>query len=214
MEGALCTPTEPEFRLIETFGWHPGEGFRHLKRHLARMQRSARAFDLPFAQSKANTALADPQSETPLRCRLAMDRAGNFELTTARLGPTAPLWRVAIAKTRLDEADPFLHHKTTRRALYDQTRAALPAGADEALFLNNRGEVAEGTITNIFVETQSGERLTPPLESGVLPGILRERLLETEGYAEAVLQIEDLTRARAVYMGNALRGLIPVQLQT
>lgn len=105
---------------------------------------------------------------------------------------------------------PLLRHKTTERTLYERTRAALPDGIDEALFLNTRGEVAEGTITNIFADLGDG-LLTPPLASGCLPGILRAELLASGRAREATLKVEDLSDAR-LYMGNALRGLIPARL--
>jgi 4-amino-4-deoxychorismate lyase len=104
-----------------------------------------------------------------------------------------------------------LQHKTTRRAVYDSARASLPDDVEELLFLNEREELCEGTITTLFVEMPDGRRLTPPLSSGLLPGILREEMLE-EDWAEAVLNLNDLKSAKAIYMGNSLRGLIPANL--
>jgi 4-amino-4-deoxychorismate lyase len=104
-----------------------------------------------------------------------------------------------------------LQHKTTRRVVYDTARASLPDGIDELLFLNEREELCEGTITNLFIEMPDGRRLTPPVSCGLLPGILREQLLE-EGWAEAVLTMNDLKSAKAIFMGNSLRGLIPAKL--
>ena len=115
-----------------------------------------------------------------------------------------------LAAERLDPDAPLLRHKTTERAAHDRARAALAPGIDEALFLNRRGEVAEGTITNLFADFGDG-LLTPPLASGCLPGILRAELLALGQAREAVIRAEDLPRAR-LCMGNALRGLIPAWL--
>ncbi len=105
----------------------------------------------------------------------------------------------------------WLGHKTTNRALYDQARAGLPVGIDELIFVNERGEVCEGTITNVFV--QEGDRLlTPPLASGLLPGVLRAELLDTGRAVEAVLTLPDLEHAEAIFCGNSLRGLIRATL--
>ncbi|MGB8622576.1 MAG: aminotransferase class IV, partial [Paracoccaceae bacterium] len=105
----------------------------------------------------------------------------------------------------------WLGVKTTRRALYDAARAALPDGLDELLYLNQRGEVCEGTITNIFFETGQG-LLTPPLSCGLLPGVLRAELLAQGRAREAVLRPADLGTARAVFVGNSLRGLIRAEI--
>ncbi|KIC35497.1 aminotransferase class IV family protein [Leisingera sp. ANG-M7] len=203
---------DPAFRLIETLGWHPGEGFRHLQPHLARMARSAAAFGIPFDPDAARAVLAGAAGDAPLRCRLTLDAAGQLELTTGPLGNNPSEWRLGIAETRLDADDLWLLHKTTRRALYDTARAALPAGVDELLFLNQRGEVCEGTITNLFVTCSDGRMVTPPLSCGLLPGILRQVMLERGECREAVLGLRDLKRAQAIHMGNSLRGLIPVRL--
>ena len=108
------------------------------------------------------------------------------------------------------EALPRLAHKTTDRALYDRARAALPAGVDEYLFLNERGEAAEGTITTLFFDLGDGLR-TPPLSSGCLPGCLRAELLATGRAREEPLPASLLPRAK-LWMGNSLRGLIPAVL--
>jgi 4-amino-4-deoxychorismate lyase len=110
-----------------------------------------------------------------------------------------------MARERLNSADPWLGHKTTRRAVYDAARAALPQGLDEMIFQNERGEVCEGTITTVFFDRGQGMR-TPPLACGVLPGVLRADL----GAAEEVLLAVDLPRVR-LWVGNALRGLIPAR---
>ncbi len=212
MESPLCPPVEPDFRLIETLGFRPGQGFVRQDRHLNRMARTAKTLDLPFDRSAAVAMLSEGASEAPLRCRLTMDVAGQFELTSAALADSPPIWRLGVSETRLTSDDIWLRHKTTRRDLYDTARAAMPKGVDELLFLNERDELCEGSITNLFIETREGQRLTPPLSSGLLPGILREELLEQEEFAEAALTLNDLKEAQSVFMGNSLRGLIPVEL--
>lgn len=210
MESPLHTPDEPGFALIETFGFHPGEGFRRLDRHLARMAKSARTFGIRFDRTAAEAALASVSGEAQ-RCRLTLTPQGQFDLTSAPLGPSPTQWALQIRHSALDPDGPFLRHKTTRRALYDQVRADLPEGADEVIFLNTRGELSEGTITTLFAEVE-GRWLTPPLSSGVLPGILREELLEAGTIRESVLTPDMGVTRWAV--GNSLRGWIPATLTT
>ena len=75
------------------------------------------------------------------------------------------------------------------------------------LYLNERGELAEGSRTTIFIE-RDGRLLTPPLAAGLLPGTLRAELLATGRALEAVLTRTDLDEADAVYLGNSVRGLL------
>lgn len=196
--------------LIETFGWRPGEGVRYADLHLARLARGAETLGYPLDRDAARAAM-DMAGDDALRVRLTLDATGRIAVTTAPLPPNPPLWRVAVAATRVQSGDPWLRVKTTNRALYDATRAGLPQGVDEWLFLNERDKLCEGTITNLFVETADGQRLTPALGSGLLPGILRQTLLDA-GWHEAVLTLDDLRDARWIWMGNALRGLISAQI--
>jgi 4-amino-4-deoxychorismate lyase len=112
------------------------------------------------------------------------------------------LWRLGPAAERLASGDPWLTVKSTRRAAYDRARAALPPGIDEAVILNERGEVCDGTITTVFFDRGQGLR-TPPLACGLLPGVLRAEM----AVPEEVLLSEDLPRVR-LWVGNAVRGLI------
>ena len=206
MESTVHAPDEPGFALIETFGFHPGEGFRRLDAHLARMEASARVFGLPYDEAAARGALVDVAGGAQ-RVRLTLGREG-FGLTSAPLGAAPGRWILGVAEARLDAGDAFLRHKTTRRALYDQARAQLPAGVDELIFLNQRGEICEGTITNVFAEVDGGWR-TPPLSSGVLPGVLRAELLASGRVREAVLTPDMPITRWAV--GNSLRGWITAE---
>lgn len=199
-----------ELRLIETLGWDGGRPLRE-ERHLARMGRSAAALGWGFDAGAAARALREGRGG-PARLRLTLDARGRIEVSEGPLPAPATLWRVAVHPERLDSGDPWLRVKSTERALYDAARAGLPAGLDEWVFLNERGEACEGTITNLFFDRGEGWR-TPPLSSGCLPGILREEMLERGLAREEVLELRDLGRIRLA-MGNALRGLVPAVLET
>ncbi|MFZ0098761.1 MAG: aminotransferase class IV, partial [Gemmobacter sp.] len=155
MESPLRHRPEPDLKLIETLLWD-GARYPRLAGHLARLTRSAAELGFRCDPEAAQTAL--PRPAGPARVRLTLDGAGQVEVTQAPLPPAAGAWRIALADARLNSADPWLRHKTTRRALYDGARAALPAGVDEVLFLNERDEVCEGTITNLFFDRGQGLR--------------------------------------------------------
>jgi 4-amino-4-deoxychorismate lyase len=192
-----------DLKLIETMLWD-GRGFPRLGLHLARLERSAKALGwaLPASVEQALQAVG---RDTAARVRLTLGKHGALDVAISDLPPAKAQWTVALSPVRVDSADPWLRLKTTRRALYDGARAALPEGLDELLFLNERGEVCEGTISTLFFDRGDGMR-TPPVACGLLPGVLRAEL----GCPEEVLSGNDLGRVR-LWMGNALRGLIAVK---
>lgn len=210
MEGPFSDPIPPGTRLIETFGWLPGRGVARLEAHLARLSASAALFGYPVDHTRIAALIASLSGERPLRCRLTLGRDGVADLTWSYMPDVSDRpWRVGLAGRRLDASDFWLRHKTTRRDLYDRTRNHLPDGIDEILFLNERDEICEGTITNLFVTCADGRRVTPPLSSGCLPGILRGELLARGAVEEAVVTPGMLDNAAALHLGNALRGEIP-----
>ena len=199
MEDALRAGAGDDgLRLIETMYWD-GARVPHAALHLARLSAGAKALGWVCP----DVTLAGPPS--PARLRLTLDRHGRIDITAAPLPPPAAKWRVGLAAARLCSCDPWLRIKSTRRAAYDAARNALPEGIDEVIFLNERGEVCDGTITTVFFDRGAGMR-TPPLSAGLLPGVLRRAL----DYPEERLMEDDLPRVR-LWVGNALRGLIATE---
>lgn len=198
-----------DVQLFETLLW-TGSCAPRGPAHLDRAEASARALGFRFDRPGAERLIAGVAPGKPLRVRMTFDRDGTIALAVAPLPAPATAWVVRLSDVRLDPADPWLRHKTTRREVYDRTRAAMPAGVDEVIFANTRGEVCEGTITTLFFD--AGEGLsTPPVPCGLLPGILRGALIDEGRVRERPLLIEDLGRV-TLWCGNALRGLVSARL--
>src|SRR5204863_7004038 len=104
-------------------------------------------------------------------------------------------------------------HKTTYRPLYERAqRFAQENGYADVFFFNEKGEMTEGAISNVFIE-RAGKLLTPPVECGLLAGIYRQCVLEEyANVEEAVLSLDDLLSAEKVYICNAIRGLREVRV--
>lgn len=216
MESSVRHAVPAGTSLIETFGYSPGHGVARFELHLARLTNSAAVlgFDLSVQMVRAQVAelVARLGGETPLRCRLTLAQDGEVALEVAPMpaAPTTP-WVFRISPERVASDDLLMAHKTTQRALYDRWRGDLPDGVQEWLFVNERGEICEGTITNILVTTADGDRLTPALTSGCLPGVCRQSLLDSGAVKEAVLTLQDLAQARQIKVMNALRGALPAR---
>jgi para-aminobenzoate synthetase/4-amino-4-deoxychorismate lyase len=201
--------------LVETMRWSPDAGIARRHIHLRRLYRSAKQLGLPFNHAKAERVLDDAVSggQSDRRVRLALSEDGTMAATTADLPSVAPpAWRVAISPVRLPSDDELARHKTSWRESLDSEHARLTGllGCDEVVFLNQAGDVVEGSRTNVFV--RRGERLvTPPLSSGCLDGCLRRELIERGEAVEERIPAHALGQGQ-VFLGNSLRGLIPAQL--
>jgi para-aminobenzoate synthetase/4-amino-4-deoxychorismate lyase len=198
------------FDLIETMRFDPQEGIAELERHLARIKASALALGFAFDRHHARNELQAGtfRLREPRLVRLRLSPTGAIAIE-ARPLPEAPAEPVAVVLAPLPvEADDFrLRHKTSDRGFYDEARAA--AGTFEILFEDAEGFLTEGSFTSLFVE-RDGRLLTPPLTRGLLPGVLRETLIDQGRALECDLRRADLRDG--FWIGNAVRGLIAARL--
>jgi para-aminobenzoate synthetase / 4-amino-4-deoxychorismate lyase len=210
LKAAFLAESDRSFKLIEALLWDGR--LRFLSQHLDRLQSSATHFEFVFergviaAQLQELSTSLRPGLRYKIRLLLAVD--GRATVQSTEFAPCSTVARVNMAAERTSSGDYFLQHKTTCREMYDRSyhRARL-AGFDDTLFANERDEITEGAISNIFIE-KGGQWYTPPLSSGVLPGIYRRYLLKSRaGVTERVLTLEDVRQADQLYICNAVRGL-------
>jgi para-aminobenzoate synthetase / 4-amino-4-deoxychorismate lyase len=206
-KGAFVAAACPRFDLIETMPFDPHEGFTDLERHLARMKRSAEALGFAFDRHDCRNELqaATFRLRDPARIRVRLSPTGRIAIEV-RPAP-APLDGVVapIVPLPVSPDDFRLRHKTSDRAFYDAARA----GHVEVVFARPDGLLTEGSFCSLFVE-RDGVLLTPPAARGLLPGILRERLIAAGKAVEQDLTEADLRDG--FFLGNALRGLIAARL--
>ncbi|KWC77556.1 anthranilate synthase [Burkholderia cepacia] len=224
LKARFLTDADPGFQLFETTAATRADGIRHLDRHLARLQRSADAFGFRFdseaLRREIDARCAALDGDVTCRMKLALAKDGTIEIVAAPLkplpaGPVGVLLASAHGFASTRASDALLLHKTTRRAEYDRAwQAAEALGCFDMLFVNERGEVTEGGRSNLFVKLD-GQWVTPPLESGVLPGVMRGVLLDDRvfGATERVVTRDDLARAEALLLTNALRGALDAVLK-
>ncbi|MBR8125420.1 aminodeoxychorismate synthase component I [Burkholderia multivorans] len=223
LKARFLTDADPGFQLFETTCATRADGIRHVDRHLARLQRSADAFGFRFDADALRRAIdarcAALDGDGPYRMKLSLAKDGTLDIVAAALKPLPAgpvrVWLAAdhgFAPTRANDA--LLLHKTTRRADYDRAwQAAEALGGFDMLFVNERGELTEGGRSNLFVKLD-GQWVTPPLASGVLPGVMRAVLLDDPafGAVERIVTRDDLARAQVLLLTNALRGALDAVL--
>jgi 4-amino-4-deoxychorismate lyase len=204
-----------DLTLRETLRWEPQSGFQRIDQHMRRLLRSADALGFRAPVNAVQVLEKKVGGENPLCVKLVMNYKGEIDIETAGFRPLQEdtIWRVRIAKqTTLDSADTFYRHKSSRREPYDAARAEFSAeDADEVLLLNERGELCEGSSTSIFVEMPDGQLLTPPLDCGILPGVLRADLIRERKARGQALKPQDIA-GRRLFVGNSLHGLITAEL--
>ncbi|NJD25208.1 MAG: hypothetical protein FIB06_07355 [Betaproteobacteria bacterium] len=213
LKAEFLAGVDPGLRLIETLRRESG-AYPRMAGHLERLRRSAAWLGFAFDEAKVCRALALQPDEGVWRVRLTLAHDGEVAVEAALLPaePESPRF-ARMASETIDADDPLRGHKTTMRPIYDRALARLAddPGTFDVVFLNRRGEVAEGARSTVFVE-RDGFFLTPPLASGALPGVLRAELLAAGRAREAVLRPADL--ADGFWLGNALRGLTAVTLRS
>jgi para-aminobenzoate synthetase / 4-amino-4-deoxychorismate lyase len=198
----------PAFALFETLAWFPGDGYRHLDEHLARLGDSARYFGFAFDGDALRTELEKHAADAAgaIRVRLMVSRAGETAVESSSLpaASNAPV-RLAIADDPpVEPSDLWLFHKTTRRAPYERRRNARPE-ADDVLLVNAAGRVTESTVANLAVRIDGGW-WTPPIGDGLLPGTYRAVLVLDGTLRERSVSVEEVRSAEEVALVSSVRG--------
>lgn len=202
------------------------------ERHWERMKRDAATLGVPFPEDRETARAsilklieANHAAEATLRVVVVRNRGGIWEGPSERSFEFIALttgiknWgrgvKLAVQEQARHAASRFRGVKMTSWAMnLTMLEEAQRRGYDEVLLLNERGEIAECTSANVFV-ARGGEVLTPPLDSGCLPGVTREILLDSVRVPgipirERILTREDVVRADGVFITSTTRNLLPV----
>lgn len=216
VKSLVCRKPVADFSLIETMVWTPELGFTLLDAHLRRLLDSAAYFAYPCNPDAVRRCMEEAvasRNGEGCKLRVLLNRLGLVQVEVSPLpamtshGPV----RLAFADRPIDRNNPFLYHKTTLRAVYEQARADAVPAADDVLFYNHEGELTETTIANIVV-TLGGRHFTPPVRCGLLPGTFREHLLALGEIEERYLPVESLARAESITLINSVRGRLQARL--
>lgn len=207
----LTNPPQEDFDLIETMRAEEGH-IPLIEHHLDRLAQSAHYFGYPFDEDALLKKLKDIGSGIR-RVRVLLDKKGDFEVQSSPLSEMPPIERVLVYPEPIPSG-VFFRHKTTQREFYDKALVwAREHGADEAILIDESGEIVEGCLSNVWIRDK-GELLTPSLTTTGLQGVMRHEILETRCDAlEVPLRLEDVLNAEEILLSNAVRGLWPVVLQ-
>jgi para-aminobenzoate synthetase/4-amino-4-deoxychorismate lyase len=208
----------PTFFLFETMALSKEAGYRFLPLHKKRLMASARYFGFKYDEREIDCvlerALVTLATSTWYRAKLSLYVDGKCQIDVVEYLVGENKVKVGIAKKTTSAKDIFLRHKTSVRGVYDAAwREAEGRGEFDQLFFNTEGFLTEGARSSVFVKLD-GCWYTPPLEVGVLPGVMRQQvLLDPKWQAvEFKLTREDVLKAQEVMVCNALRGVMQAEL--
>ncbi len=232
LKGLFLQKKQPQFSLIETMALYPDStssaqdqgickwplpeitdnntGILLLSLHLQRIKKSAHFFDIPLNQKdliqEIEDFLANRRHDSPAIIRILVNQAGEIRIEKRALPPVQCPVSITISPLRVDSTNTFLYHKTTSRDMFNtELNRIRNNGFFDVIFMNERGEITEGAISNLFVK-KSGRLLTPPIKSGLLNGCLRQMLIQKGIVKEQVLYQKDIELAEEIYIGNSVRG--------
>jgi branched-chain amino acid aminotransferase len=226
--------------IYETLRTYNGRLFLY-DRHLRRLRNSARLIDLvlPFTGDELAARIQETIFSAKLDGAEAYVRVlvtrGVGELTYDPKATPTPSWVIIVKPLSSPSAETY--EKGVKVVLVDVVRnhpqsvnpmiksnnlmnsalaaqQALKRGGFEAVMRNYRGELTECTQSNLFI-VKDRAVLTPPLESGLLPGITRELLFEVGpetgiDVREQVLRDDDLFAADEAFLTSTTRELLPI----
>ena len=199
------------FELLESLRLEDGQLAR-LPQHLARLRRSASHFGVPLDENQLHAhlgALAQQHPQGVYKVRLLVDLAGRVTTEAAPLSPSVGPVHVGLATQAMPPADEFIWHKTTRRDAYQSFKAQ--PGCFDTLLYNRLGELTEFTIGNVAIQLD-GQWITPPISCGLLPGVMRENLLQSGQLTEGVVTLAALEQSTGLALINSVRGWVDVKL--
>lgn len=202
----VLTRAGKPLQLLETMAWTPDGGVSLRQRHINRLLAAGDHFDIDVDMELVMELLNTVRSDTPLKLRLLVDAAGAPTLEVGPLGASdddTPR-TLPIDTEPTDPYDEFLVFKTTTRYRYEEAQERFPDAPDVILW-NRRGELTETCIANLVLD-MDGDLFTPHTDSGLLPGTLRQQLLDLGHITEKILTLDDLHAADRVFTINSVRG--------
>ena len=213
----------PKFDLIESIGWTQKDGYGYLEDHLDRLKRSANYYSFPYNRSELVEKLNEHAKFLPAnkgdryKVRLLLSRRGSISIISEKIPMVFNdiLPKITLAEHPINSEDPIYFHKTTCRNYYENElrKKQKETGCFDVIFHNEKGEITEGSFTNIFIK-KGNIYYTPKQECGLLGGVFRQKVLEDDKIKtdETIIYKHDLEGAEQIFLCNSIRGMIEVKL--
>ncbi|MCE3038317.1 bifunctional chorismate-binding protein/class IV aminotransferase [Helicobacter anatolicus] len=191
-----------DFEIIETMRVK-NKKIMNFSYHKKRLLQSVKYFGFVRPDININPQICDGV----LRLRVQKDGKLHQEYKEFKLHTTNKI----VFAHRKENQNDFLYHKTTYAPWYEEARKRILNGdIFDCIFYNEHGEVSEGARSNVVLQIK-GEFYTPMLDSGILNGVMRQKMIKKGELKEKKLTLEDVRSAEKIFCINALRGMIEVR---
>ena len=200
---------------FESLRTYSGRAFA-LERHLVRLEQTLNELKIAaptrsqLVQGVEETIAANPASPFG-RLRITVLGDGNWMVTHIEYKPEARFLKLCLSPIKRYSLDLTSGMKTiSYQASAVALREAASGGFDDAIFVNERGEVMESALANLLY-LKDGQWFTPDLNSGCLPGVIRALLIENFGVIEKPLLEEELESVDGLALTSSVREIVGVQ---
>jgi len=217
LKSEFLTNLNKDFYLIEAFRLDANKGtFINIDDHLKRLSQSAHLFgfklEIEHIKSELKKTKASLNSGLH-KIRLAAYQNGDIHISHSPVIKVVDTVKnITISEDKINSQSIFQHHKTSRREHYDHAyNKAEKNGFYDVLFFNENNHLVEASRHNIFIQ-KNGKYYTPPLKSGALNGIERQKFIQQNEVFETSLTKKDLLDADEVLLTNSIRGVVNTQI--
>jgi para-aminobenzoate synthetase/4-amino-4-deoxychorismate lyase len=214
LKSRFLTSPQKYFEIFETALVKNSE-VTFLEEHLLRLRTTAEYFLFKFDEKaltkKLSLLLKKADKSDSFKLKIILNKYGNVSFKISEFSILPPIIKVILSANRINSQNKFQYFKTTNRILYDREyKKYSEKGFFDVIYQNENKELAEGAITNIFIK-KGDIIITPPIISGILPGVYRSILLKKNPeIKEKKIFVEDLIQADEVFLTNSVRGQIKV----
>ena len=200
------------FEIFETMLLEDGKIFL-LDNHINRIEKAADYFLFKFNKNlvleKLNSSINNLDSNHKFKIKLVLTKSGEIRLDINKI-ETSILKRAVISSNKINKKNRFQYFKTTNRELYDSEFTFYRMkNYFDVIYFNEFNELAEGSISNIFIRSKDIWK-TPSIDSGILNGTYRNKLISENNVIETCISKEELLNSDEILLTNSLRKEVDI----
>ncbi|GAB6281472.1 MAG: aminodeoxychorismate synthase component I [Ignavibacterium sp.] len=203
------------FEIFESVLFEEGKLFLW-NEHLDRLRKTANYFLFVFDEKKITNQIKKVidtlNYSHKYKLKIVLTKFGKIKIEVEKISEELNNLSVIVSKKFINSKNVFQYFKTTNRKLYDsELKKYKSKGFEEIIFLNEKGEITEGSFTNIFIK-KNDIYFTSPINSGILSGVYRKYfLIKNANSREMKLSIQDLINASEIILVNSVRKEMKVK---